>query len=186
MNCDHCDIKFHTNQHYITHLHIFHDIRNNFTCPINNCHRTFHKKYVFKQHLLKHNFNSNSVYIVHINQEVGNSANCSENITTQNSIDNPDFLTNSDKREEKVFNVIEEERLFNSILTDAAQIFISKLYNASTLSKSQIQNIINLVSNYLTCSVFNIIERFLENLICANEELLLVIKSMINNLKSFQ
>jgi len=62
MNCYLCGKKFVIIDKLINHLEYSHNIQCNYVCPIADCRRSLHKRFVYKKHIKnKHNSNKSEI-----------------------------------------------------------------------------------------------------------------------------
>jgi hypothetical protein len=56
MDCYFCGKKFLILDKFVFHLEYMHNVEGNYVCPIIDCKRSFHRRYVYKKHIkTKHN-----------------------------------------------------------------------------------------------------------------------------------
>lgn len=192
MKCSACGRCFVKVEKYLFHIECIHGVRNNFVCPLLNCQRVFHKRYVFKQHLYKkhnihHKEKSGNSYIPESNK-----VNCNDSNTTYKSIIEPNNSEVPNKSEIKK-NIKSKMQLhvssFNCVLSNAIKIFISKLYDNFTVCRSAIQDVIEFTSDFLSSGMIDIVEEsineiFFETQNSVDTTLHNCIKTMFTSLKS--
>lgn len=159
MNCPYCDINFNNIDRYIFHLKYIHT-KDIFICYIDNCLRSFQRKDSFKKHILTHGFDTSLKKLVNI-------------VPTTHTIQmhTSDSDSNLDIKvcvETKSSSINEEDTLkdipsFLKKLDIAIQHLIAKLHNDLSLTKSNIQKVIEMIQNFCCSELLNGLEQIILN-----------------------
>lgn len=157
MNCPYCEMDLNNIDKYIFHLNYIHK-KVIFTCHIDNCLRSFHRKDSFKKHILTHGFDTSLRKLVNV-------------IPTTHTIEVHTSYSNSDTEfcpETASFSDNEEDTLkdipsFLKELDIAIQYLIAKLYDNLSLTKSDIQNIIEVFRNFCCSELLSRLEQIILN-----------------------
>lgn len=136
------------------YLHYFHNITNYFKCPFQNCERVYHTKYPLKQHLSVYHG-----YVLEKNNVEGQPCNASTNVNkeTAHSFESTAHI-NEDNIES--FGLLKFKLELDKLILS----FLSQLYSISSLPRSLIQTIVQLVNNLLTSAPFLILKKTLSSI----------------------
>lgn len=179
MDCPHCDITLSNIDKYLFHLQYIHknDI---FTCHVNNCLRTFHRKDSFKKHISTHEFLSINVNL----KDVGSSMQTEES----SSHSNADIDIKSEPQIENVSNNVDKVEVkvdiscFLKNLYIAIQHLIAELYNLS-LTKRDIQKIIEIFENFISSELLYELKKIIMS--CDLTEVVTSLKNISKYFKTF-
>lgn len=179
MNCLHCDNSFNDVHKYVFHLEYVNK-QDTFTCYVENCLRSFHRKDSFKKHIFTHGFNESlnklnvlSVPTIEIESSDSNlnTKCCSDNNTLE---DIPQFLLDN--------NTLEDIQSFLKKLGTGIQHLVVQLYDNLSLTKSDIQKIIEIIHNFFS-QLLNGLEQIILN--CNLNELVSSFKTILKYFDNF-
>lgn len=196
-----CNISFTQADKLIFHLEYVH-ASHTFTCPIANCDRSFHKRAVFKKHLMiKHTFflgdQANSVNSdEHTDINVDPVLNCKTEVSSvlqssNSKCDHENLNINSSANggvcvEDNSLNVKEYFDKYNSLVNSSVLTFVAKVYDNLTLPKSCVQFIVDTVRAFLLSGALNLIQQLIRQRIKINDENKLLLEGITNMLSVFE
>lgn len=171
MDCPYCDIRLHNIDKYLFHLKYIHK-KDNYTCHFQNCLRAFHRKDSFKKHLLTHEFDTSLKKLIH-NSTVD---------TIHSSDTNPDkkMFLQTESSSSDINNILSPLQIDGShdketmILKDnissfleklyiALRHFVVKLYDNFSLTKSDIQKIMDMFQTFCCSVLLNGLKQIISN-----------------------
>lgn len=182
MLCSICKIEYHNFKTYFIHLNYYHNITNYFKCPYENCDRVYDTKSSLKKHICANHvvqtenyvFNQPETKIVQSNTETEV---IFEDIDEASSNNFDSTVHNNDHATESSTLINFKIELNKLLLT-----FLSKLYSISSLPRTIIQTIIQLVTNLFTSEPIKIIMETIKHISQECLSMLAVLQSCFEKL----
>jgi len=156
MNCPYCYINCTDIDKYMFHLKYIHK-KDIFICHIDNCLRSFHRKDSFKKHILSHEFDTSFKRLVDIVPTI----HTIQAHTSDSNLDTkfcPETESCSDNED-----VLKDIPWFLKKLDIAIQHLIAQLYDNLSLTKSDIQKIIEIIQSFCCLELLNRLEQIILN-----------------------
>lgn len=155
MNCVICKRHFLSFNKYIFHLEFAHGTIDYYLCPFQTCHRLYHRKHIFKKHVILYHKNTRI--------DSRNAPPVPVPAIIQHLHDNPLKNEKSDKCEDNcisipLINIGDRYDNFKKVFNSAVQIFISQLYENLLLPRNAIQSIIVAVQNLLSSGLISVLQ----------------------------
>lgn len=161
MDCYLCGKNFLILNKFIFHLEYMHNVQNNYICPIMHCRRSFHKKYVYKNHIrVKHNMFVTSRNDNNLSQTNNDSKKCipdpCECSSAVKSFHN-ETETLENIQQDSTFDIQSEFKAFTNILHSSVVQLIGKFNSIMSLNRSIIQELIDNLITFLSSGFIDIL-----------------------------
>lgn len=176
MQCSICKTEYHDFKTYFVHLNYFHNITDYFKCPFQNCKRVYDTKSSLKKHLCAYHGvqNKNNVCMSE-NDNTGTDGN-------QGDIDEPTNVFESTVHNNDHVNESSPLSNFKIELNKLLLSFLSQLYSISSLPRTVIQTIIQLVTDLFTSEPILILKNTLNSISGECSSMLSLLQSSFENL----
>lgn len=166
MKCPHCDICFNDINKFIFHLEYIHK-QDVFVCNIDDCLRSFHRKDSYKKHIFTHgldtslnkfvNFPTTStIEVQDFNSDVENKISNCEKTAILCCETKPSSKDVKNTRSQDIQSFLETVDI-------AIQHLVTQLYDNFSLTKSDIQKIIEIIQNFFCSKLLYGLEQILFN-----------------------
>lgn len=155
MECSECSVRFFDFKQYIIHKEYVHNMNDNYTCPLADCRRTYHRKNSLKQHLYSAHesiFKIDQNYSIEKNINHSKTSTCPEtvNVRLQENVcyASPETSSNELSIEEPTINQFLSD--FQSTLTAMIEQLIAKLYSKLEINRCILQEVIKWISVFFS------------------------------------
>lgn len=161
MICTYCGKEISSLIKYIVHIEYAHNIYHTYECPFSDCSRSFHRRDVFKKHvILNHESNIAEQKTSH-NQDCNNMSFEKPFKSDQNDCYVPSSFSEEQNKGKKNINFNSKYAEFETVLKKTVLELISKLYLNSSLPRSIIQQLIEYIKSFLQSGIFSLLQDIL-------------------------
>ncbi|XP_063541728.1 uncharacterized protein LOC134750483 [Cydia strobilella] len=185
MQCSICKSEYHDFKTYFVHLNYYHNISDYFKCPFENCERVYHTKSSLKKHICGYHGvqNENNVCMTEIQEKKSDSVTSINHITTDEPTEPTYFPSVSDTISHNNYsNESSPSSNFEVELNKLLLSFVSQLYSISSLPRTVIQTIVQLVTGIFTSEPILILKKALSSISEECSSMLSLLQNSFKNL----
>lgn len=182
MDCYFCGKNFLTLNTFIFHLEYVHNVQNNYICSIIDCRRSFHKRYVYKNHIkTKHNLvrfeKDNNLSQTNEDFQKGTSVCFSIEKSFFKKTENLENI-----QDESTFDIQFEFEKFANILPKSVVELIGSINSNMSLNRLIVQEIIQNLIKFLSSGFINIIVNCVDHALKDADTYTIDVKSKIKTM----